>query len=81
MTERKRVVVQLDAAAHVLPDEVGALLASYGEVDARAPHPDVLPGLFVATVPGDVDAADLVERLKALPAVRDAELEQLREAF
>ncbi len=84
MSTGGRVIVQLEeqrARSAELPDEVRAVLASAGIHDARSPHPDVLPGLFVITVPADADVDNLIERLRALDVVRDVARDQFRQAF
>jgi hypothetical protein len=67
--------------AEQLPADVRATLERAGVVDVRAPHADVLPGLFVAVPPPGADAEALVHALGVLPSVRNAEREELREAF
>lgn len=81
--QTNRVVFQLadEHDAEQLPADVRAVLAQAGVVDVKSPHPDVLPGLFVAVVPADVDADALVRDLAALPAVRNAEPDQLQGTF
>jgi hypothetical protein len=80
----RRIIVQLaDASTQSvkLPADVQAALDEAGAIDARAPHPDVLPGLYVVTVPGHADVDRIVKRLSALPGVRHVELDQTREGL
>ncbi len=80
----RRIVIQLADSrpgAAQLPDDVRKVLDAAGATEAWSPHPDVLPGLYVVAVPEHVDAAQLVARLSALPGVRNAELDQTREAL
>ena len=84
MPGSRRIVVQLAEsrpAPAQLPDDVRKVLDAAGATEAWSPHPDVLPGLYVVAVPEQVDARQLIARLSALAAVRNAELDQTREAL
>jgi hypothetical protein len=76
----QRIVIQLERPAE-LPQAVSEALAGASATDVREPHPDVLAGTWVATVPESADVPALVEQLRALPEVRHAEPDQPREAL
>ena len=81
MSAGQRIVIQLadeSGGGGELPHDAQGVLATAGTFEAK---PDsVLPGVFVVTVPPDVDVDQLVARLSALPIIRHAEPELFREA-
>jgi hypothetical protein len=84
MADSRRIVVQLaddSGRSGKLPDDVAAVLHEAGSGEARSPHPDVLPGLYVVPVATHVDVDRLIKRLSSLPSVRHAEMDQMRDAL
>ncbi|MDQ3810928.1 MAG: hypothetical protein M3336_11610 [Chloroflexota bacterium] len=78
-----RIVIQVASQGEQspdLPEQVRGVLEAAGECQVWMPHPDVLPGLYVATIPPGADGQQLVDRLRSLSVVRDAELDRTREA-
>ena len=70
-----RIVLQLVDSRSAT--EVNEMLRSVGATPLRATHPE-LGDVFTTVVPDEVDAQDVMERLKQLPAVRHAEVDQFR---
>ena len=84
MATVRRVMIQLSdmpAGPRQLPNDVATALARAGALDVHEAHPDVLPGLFVASLPGGVDESMLLYELRRLPRVRDAALDEFQEPF
>ncbi len=74
-----RILIQLKAPG-ALPDAVANVLRLHGIIGANPSHAE-LPGLFTASVPPEVALAPLIEALTAVPDVRYAEAEEMRDAF